>query len=86
METQQMGAIETTIMIQSATPLAGTIKTDHFDAKIENAKLDGDKVSFEINIEQGKVSYEGTIAGDELKLNVTGTQGNKYVLNCKRQK
>ncbi len=34
----------------------------------------------------GKVTFAGTIAGDEMKLNVTGTQGDKYALICKRQK
>jgi hypothetical protein len=32
------------------------------------------------------VGFEGTVAGEEMKLNVTGTQGDKYALICKRQK
>ncbi len=66
--------------------LSGTVKTDMFEAPIEKAKLDSDKISFEINMDYGKVAYEGTVAGDEMKLTVTGTTGNKYPMNCKRQK
>ena len=48
--------------------------------------MDGDKISFEANIEPGKLAFEGTVAGDEMKLNMTGTQGTKYSLLCNRQK
>jgi hypothetical protein len=58
----------------------------HNQGKIEKGKLDGDTTSFEINIERGKISYEGTVAGDEMKLNVTGTTGSRMTLVAKRQK
>lgn len=80
------GVFSTTIQLQSGATLTGTVKTDMFEGKIEKAKLDGDKISFELNIEQGRLLYEGTVAGDELKLTVTGTTGNKYPMVCKRQK
>jgi hypothetical protein len=85
METQ-MGPTEVTITLRPGAALAGTVKAGEYEAPIENAKLARDKISFEMNIDAGKVSYEGTVAGDEMKLNVTGTQGNKYTLLCKRQK
>lgn len=85
METQ-MGASEVVITIQSGSGLAGRVRAGEFEAAIEKGRVDGDKISFEMNIEHGKVRYEGTVAGDEMKLNVTGTQGDKYVLVCKRQK
>ena len=85
METQ-MGDTEVIITIQPGAALAGNVKAGEYEAPIENGRLAGDKVSFEINIDPGKVTYEGTVAGDEMKLNVTGTQGNKYLLICKRQK
>lgn len=81
-----MGPMESTITFQAGAQVAGTVKTEFFEGKIENGKLDGDKISFEINIEFGKLAYEGTVAGDELKLNVTGPDGGKIPLNCKRQK
>jgi hypothetical protein len=85
METQ-IGQTDITIMLQPGATLAGTVQAGEYQAAIENAKRTGDKISFEINIDPGKVTYEGTVAGDEMKLNVTGTQGNKYTLVCKRQK
>jgi hypothetical protein len=85
METQ-IGATDVTITLRPGADLAGTVKVGEYEAPIENAKLAGDKLSFEINIDPGKVTYEGTVAGDEMQLNVTGTQGNKYTLVCKRQK
>ena len=60
METQ-MGATEVTITIQPGAALAGKVKAGEYEAPIENAKLDGDKIYFEMNIEPGKVTYEGTV-------------------------
>ena len=85
METQ-MGETAITISIQPGAALAGKVQAGEYEAPIENAKVAGDKISFETNFGPGKVIYDGTVAGEELKLNVTGTQGNKYVLVCKRQK
>jgi len=42
--------------------------------------------AFEINNERRTISYEGTVAGDEMKLNVIGTTGNEMTLVAKRQK
>ena len=82
-----MGPMENTIVLEAkGASLTGSVKTDFFEAKVENGKLDGDKVSFEINIEFGKLVYEGTLDGDDLKLNVTGPDGSKIPLNAKRQK
>lgn len=85
METQ-MGASEVVLTIQPGAGLAGRVRAGEFEAAMEKGRVDGAKISFEMNIEHGKVRYEGTVAGDEMKLNVTGTQGDKYVLVCKRQK
>ena len=85
METQ-MGATEVTITIQPGAALAGKVKAGDYEAPLEKARLDGDKISFEMNIEHGKIAFEGTVAGDEMKLTVTGIQGDKYALLCKRQK
>ena len=50
-----------------ATPPAPT--------EITNGKIDGDKVSFEVTRDFGgtpnTTKYEGTVSGDEMKLNVT---------------
>ena len=82
-----MGPMENTLVLAAdGASLTGSVKTDFFEAKVEKGKLDGDKVSFEINIDFGKLVYEGTVAGDDLKLNVTGPDGGKIPLNAKRQK
>jgi len=82
----QMGAMENTIVIKTASPLAGTVATPQFAAvAMENAKLDGDKISFEVTTDYGKVAYSGTVAADEMKLKVIGTQGTEYGLTCKRK-
>lgn len=82
----QMGLTETTIVVQSASPLAGTVKISDFEGKIEKGKLEGDRIAFQITIEHGTVLYEGTVAGDEMKLTVVGPSGNKYPFTAKRQK
>lgn len=85
METQ-IGATDVTIKIQPGATLAGNVQAGEYGAPIEKGKSEGNKISFEINIEHGKVTYDGTVAGDEMKLTVIGTQGDKYSLVCKRQK
>ena len=82
-----MGSMQSTIVLQAdGATLTGSVKTDMFEAKIANGKLDGNKVSFEINIDFGKLAYEGTLDGDDLNLNVTGPDNSKIPLHAKRQK
>ena len=85
METQ-IGPTDVTITIRPGATLAGKVKAGEYEGAIEKPVVNGDKISFEINIDPGTVTYEGTVDGDEMKLNVTGTQGNKYTLVCRRQK
>jgi len=83
----QMGAMENTIVIKTVSPLAGTVATPQFPAvAMEDAKLEGDKISFHVTTDYGKVSYSGTVTADEMKLKVIGTQGTEYALICKRKK
>jgi hypothetical protein len=82
----QMGAVETTITIDSVSPLAGTVRLADYTARIEKGLLDGQRIAFAITIEPGTITYEGTVAGDEMRLNVTGTTGNKMTLVARRQK
>jgi hypothetical protein len=39
-----------------------------------------------VTIDAGTITYEGVVTGDEMKLTVTGTTGNKMTLIAKRQK
>lgn len=82
----QMGSTVLNITFESGKALAGKVQAGDYGGPIENARLDGEKISFETTIEHGKLSFEGTVAGNEMKLNMTGTQGNKYVVTCKRRK
>ena len=85
METQ-MGPVENIITIEAGEPFAGSVKAGEFEARIEKAKREGNGISFQITIQYGTVAYEGTVSGDEMKLIVTGTTGNKMALIAKRQK
>ena len=40
---------------------------------------------FEVAFQRGPISYEGTVAGDEMKLDVTGTTGNQMTLVARQQ-
>ena len=82
----QMGPIDNAITIQSIAPLAGTVTVGDYQGKIERGSLEGDKIAFQVTIEPGTLSYEGIVSGDDMKLTVTGTTGNKMALVAKRQK
>ena len=82
----QVGPTDVVITLQPGTALKGSVRAGDYEAPIESATLAGNNISFEINIDPGKVTYEGTVSGDQMNLNVTGTQGNKYTLTCNRQK
>jgi hypothetical protein len=82
-----VGAMENTITLQAdGEKLSGQVKTDMFDAKIDKGSLKGDTVSFSIDMDFGTLTYEGKLAGDELKFKVTGPDGSPTELICKRQK
>ena len=83
METQG-GATEVTLTFRPGATPAGRAKMSQYEGPIENVTLNGAKIHFEVNIEPGMVTFDGTVTGDEMKFTVTGTQGNKYSLICKR--
>ena len=84
METQ-MGKSDVKITITSSAPLAGRVDFGQFEGTINNAKLDGEKISFDVEIDHGKVAFAGTATSVQMKLNVTGTRGDEYQLTCSRQ-
>jgi hypothetical protein len=82
-----MGPIASTIVLQTAdAKLTGSVKTELHEAKIENAELNGNKISFITNTDFGKLYYEGVVTAEEMKLHVTGQDGNPLPLNVKKQK
>lgn len=82
----QMGKTDVTITITPGAVLAGTADMGGFQGPIQQAKVEGANISFEVQIEHGTIAFEGTVVANEMKLNVTGTRGDKYALTCTRQK
>lgn len=66
-------------MIADGGKLTGTAASAIGESKIENGKVEGDKVSFHlmrnINGDEMKFVYEGARSGNELKLKVTVGDG-----------
>ena len=83
--TTQGGETAVTITIRPGAALAGKVQAGEYEAEIENGKVSGDEISFEMKIGPGTVMYQGTVSGSEIKFDVTGTQGDKYKLTCTRQ-
>jgi hypothetical protein len=81
-----MGAMELALnaKVDGAT-LTGTMNFMNNDLKIEKGKIEGDKISFEINPEFGTMAYAGTVSGDEMKLTLS-VMGNEVPLVLKRAK
>ena len=92
--------MEVKMALQAAgSVLTGTVSVMGMDMKVENGKLDGDKVTFQVKPQmpggggEGPgagappmvVSYEGTVSGDDLKLRVKMGE-NTQPLNLKRVK
>ena len=85
------GTFENTFILKAdGATLTGTLQGGPGgELKIEEGKIDGDKVSFAVNMEFGKLSYTGAVSGDDLKLKVTFGGGGDMPpmeINCKRVK
>jgi hypothetical protein len=85
METQ-VGPADTTFTIEPGAALAGKAQIMNYEGRIEKGTVEGEKISFEVSIEPGTITYAGTVKGDEMRLEVTGTRGDKMSLVAKRQK
>jgi hypothetical protein len=81
----QAGDTQVTITIKPGAALAGKVQAGEYETDIVNGKISGDEISFEMKIGPGTVSYQGNVSGNEMKLDVVGTQGDKYKLVCTRQ-
>ena len=85
------GTFDNTFILKAdGAKLTGTLQGGPGgELKIEEGKIDGDKVSFAVNMDFGKLSYTGTVSGDDLKLKVTFGGGGDMPpmeINCKRAK
>jgi hypothetical protein len=43
---------------------------------IIDGKIDGDKISFKVSVNGGTITHEGTVTGDEMKLNSKSDSGD----------
>jgi hypothetical protein len=86
------GAFENTFVLKAeGAKLTGTLQGGPGgEMKIDEGKIEGDKVSFSITMEFGKLTYAGTYTADDLKLKVSMSGGGGEMppmeLNCKRVK
>jgi hypothetical protein len=80
-----MGPIPSILILQRVdAKLTGSVKTELYEAKIENLELSGNQISFVTNTDFGKLYYEGVATNEEIKLHVTGQDGNPLPLNLKK--
>ncbi len=81
-----MGPLANTITLQvEGNTVSGYVKADMFEGKIEKGVINGEKISFIINMEYGMLEYEGTISGDAMTLSVTGPDGNPLQLKATKE-
>ena len=60
----------TFVFKQEGAKLTGTVATPTETTNISNGKVNGDKISFAGTMSVATFTYEGTIAGDEIKVTV----------------
>ena len=77
------GGTQTLTLKADGAKLTGTMSTQMGELPISDGKVDGDKVSFTLNIEFNGNSisqkFNGALAGDELKMTVEGGRGTRNV-------
>ena len=61
---------------QDGAKLTGTVTGPQGDPlAIDNGKVDGDQFSFTVNINGTTITHDGTISGDEIKMNTKSDGG-----------
>jgi hypothetical protein len=70
---------------QDGNKLSGTIETPMGQMPISEGKVDGDAISFTIEMNDMKIVHQGTVSGDEMKLKIQfGDQ--TFEMTAKRSK
>jgi hypothetical protein len=86
------GSFDNTFVLKAeGAKLTGTLQGGPGgEMKIDEGKVDGDKVSFSVTMEFGKLTYAGTFSADDMKLKISFGDGGGDMppmeLNCKRVK
>lgn len=84
------GTIERTFVFKAdGNKLTGTTTSQMMgESKITDGKIDGDNVSFTINVKfqdnDMKLNYNGKVVGNEIKFKVDGVQGNQIEYTAKK--
>ena len=77
--TIQAGGNDMTITFhlkQDGTKLTGTVETGMGDpVEIQNGKIDSGKIYWETSFNGMTIQHDGTVNGDEIKINVKSTDG-----------
>jgi hypothetical protein len=77
------GGTQTLTLKADGAKLTGTISTQLGESAISDGKIDGNKVSFAVNIEfNGNTfsqKFSGTVAGDDLQMTIEGGRGTRNV-------
>jgi hypothetical protein len=61
---------------QDGSKLTGSVETGMGDPiDIQNGKIDGDKIYWETSFNGMTIQHEGTVTGDEMKINVKSSDG-----------
>jgi hypothetical protein len=70
--------------------LNGTVTSPRGESKIQDGKVDGDNVSFNVvrnfNGQDFKIGYKGKIEGDDMKLTVSFGEDRTFDMVAKREK
>ena len=69
-------SVLTFVFKQEGAKLTGTVATPSETTNISNGKVNGDKLSFAATMSVATFTYEGTIAGDEIKVTVKSDNSN----------
>jgi hypothetical protein len=74
---------------QAGSALTGTTSMRGNDVEISNGKIDGDKISFEVNVDmgdKGKMTnkYSGTVSGTTMKLSAETARGTRDITLTKQ--
>jgi hypothetical protein len=84
------GGIQLTFTFkQDAGKLTGSVQGAQGDPlPISDGKIDGDKITFNVVFNGTTISHDGTVTGDEIKLNSKSSDGNfpASTLTLKRAK
>jgi hypothetical protein len=83
-EAMGKGGPQTYNLKQSGSTLTGTIEGGRGGAvEIQNGKVDGDNVSFDVTREMGgnsmTIKYSGTVSGDSMKLTMETGRGPREI-------